>query len=622
MLHIPTEPESWSSFYQRLGALLASLGTHTYIDASFLLWLTKVGSKSRNELFNWFERTLPNRVHVPIWAAHEYVKHHVKRTPSDDFRKTHRRISTMTRNAFTDLRPFLDDPLGNGAENPSAFRASMRDTLNRLAHLLDIAGHWPSQYDHHSSEVLSFINSATPRHTSLYSDFAAIAGHADVRLTSSIPPGFNDSHKESNQYGDLIFWNEILDHAREASASGVLVITNDVKNDWRLGGTTNTAKSDPDLRRMRTDWDPIPRPHPMLLVEARLRTSIDTVELLDSVYLGMYLRHAADPDVAKFADVALVPDVSTKHSPDTEHTHIADDPTVDPTDPSTIDSPGHVLFDDPPQVKATRPKLTRALRLSRQPLDKHSNQILSTWAAESASRTSPEQLLHSDPLNGMDHSALTALSRTLHDHALAGMPGYLDALTDALSIIQRSPNHTAASLCLGFLASMYLSRDLNESLLPPASPIAQQLFWLQTQEFASNPIFVISRHLREAEFRPIYIPASEATDVHLTLDTDPHGSSPSQLASLRFDPASPTTHRVELLTPVQADPSFRITDLFGSHAQIKGSAVIKRACELYALPESQVADDPSIDTDYSYTETLGFKDPSRVRIPTEQTNGN
>ena len=621
MLDIPTQPETWASFRKRLDTLLASPQTHAYVDTSFLMWLTKIGSTSRNELFEWLKRTLPERVHVPIWAAHEYIKHHTQQTPANDFRKTHRRVSALVRNAYGDLRPYFDDPLGNGAENPSALRVSMRETLNRLRQLLDVAANWPKQhYERHSTEVLQFINSAATSNTSLYSDFSAIADHADVRLTSHVPPGFKDQHKQANQYGDLLFWTETLQHAHQEGASGILVITNDVKNDWRFGGATNTAMSDPDLSKRRTSWDPIPRPHPMLLVEARLRTNIDAVELLDSVYLGMYLNHIDDPNIAKFADVALVPDVATRQSPQTDQHHPGDGAIDDAADPSATASTSAVLFDDPPQVKATRPKLAKALHLSRQPLENHLEEILSTWATQSTSRSSPDELFHSEAFNALDHRELISLARTLHDHARDGMPAFPVTIADVISVIQRLPNNTAACIYLGFLASMYLSRDLNEALLPPTSPIAQQLFRLQNQEFAPNPVFVISRHLVDAEFCPVYIPSSEPADVQLTLDTNPHGSLPSELASLRFRHTQ--TQYMELLTPVQADSSLRIAELFGSQEQIKGSSIIQKACELFVLPEHQVFDHPSIENDYSATASLGFKNPSRVRIPTEQTNGN
>ena len=87
ILDIPTEPETWPSFCQRLESLVDHPDTHAYVDASFLMWLTQVGTQSRAELFDWFRRAMPNRIHVPIWAAHGYIKHDVHKTVLKNFRK-------------------------------------------------------------------------------------------------------------------------------------------------------------------------------------------------------------------------------------------------------------------------------------------------------------------------------------------------------------------------------------------------------------------------------------------------------------------------------------------------------------------------------------------------------
>ena len=507
----------------------------------------------------------------------------------------------------------------------------MRATLNRLKQLLHTANQWPQQYEKHSAHVLEFINSAAPSSTSLYSDLSAIAEHADVRLSSSVPPGFKDLRKahraaphegtvsqrsDTNQYGDLIFWTEILSHAREVGANGVLVVTNDVKNDWLFGGSPNTANTNPELRKIRSSWKPIPRPHPMLLVEARSKADIKDVELIDSVYLGLYLQHTADPDVVKFADVALVPDVTTKDTPSRDQA-AASGLDAEATDSATPD----ILFDDPDYVKSTRPKLTRALHLSREILDEQSAEILAKWAADSSSRSTLEQIFGPDAVEGMDHRRLAGIARTLHDDALIGKPGYADALTDALSVLPLLPNNTAASLYLGFLASMYLSRKRNEALLPPHSPNAEQIFELQRQEFAVNPIGVLSRHLLDCAFRPIYIPASEPPPVLLSLDTHPSGSSASQLANIRVSHGHPPTPFVELLTPAQADSSLRLATLFGDDFPVHGQAVVEKVCELFALPAAQVPDHPSIHSEYTITENLGFRTPKTVRVLKEQSNG-
>ena len=69
ILTVPSETEGSADFKQRLAALFAAQSTHIYIDTSFLMWMTKVGSRSRQELIGWIQQNCTGRVHVPIWGS-------------------------------------------------------------------------------------------------------------------------------------------------------------------------------------------------------------------------------------------------------------------------------------------------------------------------------------------------------------------------------------------------------------------------------------------------------------------------------------------------------------------------------------------------------------------------
>ena len=80
ILTIPDVSEGSADFKQRLAILINAPTTHIYIDTSFLMWMTKIGRSSRQELIGWFQQYCTGRVHVPVWAAHEYLKHYVAGT--------------------------------------------------------------------------------------------------------------------------------------------------------------------------------------------------------------------------------------------------------------------------------------------------------------------------------------------------------------------------------------------------------------------------------------------------------------------------------------------------------------------------------------------------------------
>lgn len=62
---------------------------------------------------------------------------------------------------------------------------------------------------------------------------------AAERYKNSQPPGYRDEGKQDNQFGDALLWLELLDHI-DGSGAPVLMITNDVKEDWyrRQSGRT------------------------------------------------------------------------------------------------------------------------------------------------------------------------------------------------------------------------------------------------------------------------------------------------------------------------------------------------------------------------------------------------
>ena len=52
-MRIPVKQESWEEFLPRATQAMLDSETQIYVDTSFLMWLTKVGRTSRQELFDW-----------------------------------------------------------------------------------------------------------------------------------------------------------------------------------------------------------------------------------------------------------------------------------------------------------------------------------------------------------------------------------------------------------------------------------------------------------------------------------------------------------------------------------------------------------------------------------------
>src|SRR5689334_9824254 len=110
-MQIPIEFESSTDFSVRVATLVVREDTHIYFDTSFLMWFTKIGRTSRHELLDWLTAKCSERIHVPVWSAHEYLHHHVAGTILGEVDRIATELTDIASRTYANLRPFLDDPL-------------------------------------------------------------------------------------------------------------------------------------------------------------------------------------------------------------------------------------------------------------------------------------------------------------------------------------------------------------------------------------------------------------------------------------------------------------------------------------------------------------------------------
>lgn len=636
LLTIPCETEDSAAFKARLLALIKDDSAHIYVDTSFLMWMTKIGSQSRRELLDWLAANCVGRIHVPIWAAHEYLKHHVAGTIVTELSEKTDEVAALVGRTYSYFRPFIDEATGEGADDPSTIRAATRSALNALDRMAVIARQWHKSYQKHAAEVIAFINANTPESTPLYDYLSDLPGMGAGRFVGSIPPGYQDRRKkgsgdnakaddkaktggdaapaDSNRYGDLVFWKELLDHAAAVKARAIIIFTNDRKNDWHLG-RSEAVQIEPAMLALKKQWKPVPRAHPMLVMEARIVAAVEEVELLDSPYLAALLRDIAEAEVRAFADVAIIPDGPEPENEAERRSNLIEERlAADSAKASAVAAQGGHLFADAAEVVVSATTLRRALLESRQAVDERGAGLIEQWRATVAAQAPIGESLTQEMLEGLDHKALVRLARALHDHVLAGDAGYSEVVADLVSILDVLPPNTAACFCLGLLASMYLVRETNASRIPPASPVAQQLFVRQSEAYAATAVAVIAKRLTDNDARPVYCPASDPGPVVVVLDTESDTPELDELRSLMVD-------GVELLTAAQADDALRLSALFAGCATVDGDALIRKACELFTIPIAQVDKMEAFSLNYSLTNTIGFKRPVDVSIPKEQPVG-
>lgn len=635
LLSIPNGPESLNDFKVRVGSALVSKNTHIYLDTSFLMWMTTLGRKSRGELLAWMRSDCLGRIHVPVWSAHEYLKHYAAKTLVINLKKRTERVANVIRRTYGDFRTFLDEEsLDQPAEDHSKLRASARDAIAVLQRLVQECQRWPATHDQHAAEVITLINEIGTNSTHPYDQFPTLATVGASRYAGYVPPGFKDDHKgaggdandsadkdagprESNRYGDLLFWKEVLDHAKTAKASCIAIISNDVKSDWRMGG--GQERSEIGLPAKFPSWGPLPRAHPMLVLEARIAANVESVVLLDSCYLALLLGEDVSGRFARLIDVAIVPGPTTGAVSDglarkqQGRSAIVLRREQAAAAATAAASQGGIRFPDDVAVQDAPGTLASALLKSKPEIaDESEKALLAAMRAEPGGEFSVMAVLTSDALRGRDHCSLVRIARELHDRVLANnVSGYETSLADLIACLHEFPIRTATCFYLGFLASMYLRRADNMPLLPPRSTVADLLFARQTTIYASKAIgALVKRIAASGKPRPLYVPNVEAPRLSMEFDIESDTDSIDQLSSLRVSD-------VELLTLGQADPNLSLENLFSGFDAIDVELLKRKACELYGLPFEQVDTPSHTSNSFTLAPTIGFKQVDLVQSTTE-----
>lgn len=621
-LSIPTQLEPAAEYKARLGALLGAEGTHVYIDTSFLMWSTKIGPAARGQLLGWLREDLGERAHVPTWCAHEYLRHHVAGTIVDELTKRSTEVAQLAGSTFGYFRPFLDDPALPAAEGWDGLRASTRTAVNSLARLAAAAKDWKKTYPSHAEQIIGFINERVLPVGALFEELPAIAEQGAARYEGRIPPGYQDRNKKgddeddpdeagkagANRYGDLIFWKEALTDAAARSASAIVILTNDRKNDWRMGGETGSAL-DEEMLSLKKSWRPVPRIHPMLSLEAKL-AGVGEVALVDSQYLAALLAGLDRERVNAFADVAIVPDPAPEPTEDERRAvavgrRLAEDAAAAAEAAASAAARAAedgMRFADDPAVKATLVALKKALLESRAGPDARGEQMIGRVQADVQGSESFDALANAETFAGMDHVALAAMARALHDRAVGGQAGLTDPMIDLVGILDELPPATSGALLLGLLASMYLEPGTGNSRIPPQSPAAAQILARLDRPAADVAVRVIAQRLAANERRPIYSPGTGQLECRF--ETEAETMEVDELRSLKID-------GVEVLTAAQDDPGLRLRDLVGG-ATVTGGDILDRAAAIFVIPRALLDAGGDEATEYSLTETIGFRPPSNV----------
>lgn len=410
----------------------------------------------------------------------------------------------------------------------------------------------------------------------------------------------------SNRWGDLIFWEEILGVARAKRATAIVILTKDVKNDWRMGGSLPVPGGDGEKGESPA--------HPTLIFEAAQRAAVRELLLLDHRRLARLFDVTGIRNEA-FAAACNAPPHTNPKTADELRAEAAERQLAARKLQRQADARnGGALFPDREGLSISDPKLRRAIvetegdkRLLNPAVVRLANQI------EQAAGNDPpiSEVLTGAALEQFDHVGLVALARLIGLEAIE-RPLLETSLNDLAALIDRLPPMTATCFYLGLLAAAYLERDNNAFRSEPNAKIAAQVFPYQSRSFATLPNDLMKTKAARAARSPIYLPDANEPKFTVKMEVDTDAAEPAKLRAIWIN-----DH--QLLTPAQGDEQLQLLARFAT-APATPERLLDHVAELYCLPRAQLFAETGVTTQFSLAEFLGFKDPQLIfALPAEET---
>lgn len=224
--------ESFSGWYPRAPDELSALwdGAVFVPDANILLHCVRHSSEIREELLRILE-LLKESLWIPYQIGLEFHRHRmeIEGSAADAYDRLIKEYESIFSQAREKMRQLRAHPSISVERELSAIDMFLSDFRVRMER---------ARADHPGAALAQ----ALVRITAVFEGrvgpkpapekLAAIRKEGDERYSKRTPPGYKDAKKDdTDKYGDLIIWKELIDKARTAGRP-VVFVTDDVKEDW------------------------------------------------------------------------------------------------------------------------------------------------------------------------------------------------------------------------------------------------------------------------------------------------------------------------------------------------------------------------------------------------------
>lgn len=585
---IPVDFETAEAFIARAAEVVDRQDAHLYVDTSFAMWLTAIGPSSRAAFVDWAS-TLGDRLHVPAWTVQEFYRHHREKTQVAGIEKKCAAVEEALGKFIQHIGAYADGSLREGQPEATYVR-ELEDLKARVGRTLGAAKSW--NYETAATEVIRWMNGRALERTQAFASFAELKRRGEVRYGHEVPPGFEDGHKRANRYGDLLFWEDVMDDAHGRQAAHVVVLTRDRKKDWFF--SKPEAVVGPALRRLRGRWNPVPVPHPMLSFELLARTEAELL-ILDELYLGAVLWSRDRLRFGRFAAVTF-------------------GMTLDRLAAETAPPPS-VAVRAGARSAADQVSLADAMRLiAAAKATTPTEAVAGLLTGLEGDAPAVEQFMENltpDTVGAIEPVTLASFVRQLHDQALEGpsLAGRLAA--HLLDLVDKVDAARASAIVGGILASAYYSANVPRNR--PTGPLLQDAFEWQADVGVARTLFVLGRDLRRARSPALYLPGAAADLISVRIETSTSNAAvPAAVGQVYVGPQAVLTENVSA-------PELRLSSVLDGAMETTVADLVASLGRHFGLPIGLLAPaGASADEPRTVLDTIGLVVFDPVELPLRQ----
>lgn len=598
-------------YLDRIRQLSNDSGTHLYFDTSFLMLLAKLGPLAREQFVTWSENVGSGRFHVPLWSAHEFFKHRLKKTVAAELAGDIAKFDTAAKQLYSSLYTYASDQLFGFADAGTMVLDEFQRTVQPLRAILKMAS---------TSETAASGVQAV----STYIDEHLLPGSLEdliqdidvderVRNRGAVPPAFKDASKRNparqdngtddrggadNSFGDLVFWREVLRHAKGVRARSVIIITRDRKNDW-YENFHGDAGLTPDFRKRVTNALSVPAAHPLLVREAH-DFGAGALDLLDPMYCGVLLEDAGT-GYARFASAVLRPDLPdpvTGKKYRRWASRFGSGVRVMGGKANTGDADGEAEEDVPFDSDLLTADLLRA---NQAPDPVAANALAALSEGDLASRANAFLQLDPGALSKWPTVDLVALGRLATELAEQDLPPAIDFITNLRDLGPEIDDQVRLPLYFGALGALHLTRDLRVAP-PKGSRVALTLLDMSTTPEMTSATIKVANVLDERGVRHA-IGVGQPIPLEVVTISSANNKAPADLIGLKVG-------GVNLITVTQDDRDLRLSVLLDRPDEAFDTqlgAIIDIVARYQLLPRQLLAPSSDVDAVVRVSEFAGVE---------------